>query len=189
MRADIQKYITRYKISDFLQKATIQTIEKKVEREEKILFFSRGKRRINQIDWTHAFVITDRRILYMEDSTESNIVQIPVERFAAYEVKMLKTSQMGGNYIGLTINAVGQNIQFYIKYKWTNKSVMVSDLTHALEECRKQYVDEENIKYIDTRKEETPLEKLEQLHDLHEKGVINDYEYSLKKQELLDKLK
>ncbi len=189
MRADIQKFMTRYKLSEFWKKGTIQAVENTIDREEKVLFLSGGKRQISKLDWTNVFVITDRRLLYLEDASESNIVQLPVERIASYEIKMLKTSEINGIYIGVTINAVGQLLQFYIKYKWNKKSIMVSDLTQALEECRKHYIDAENIKYVDNRKEVTPIEQLDQLYDLHAKGVINDYEFSIKKQELLDKLK
>ena len=52
------------------------------------------------------------------------------------------------------------------------------------------YVEDGTITKIEHKyTEESNIQKLEELSKLHKNGVLTDYEYSIKKQELLEKIK
>lgn len=116
-------------------------------------------------------IITDKRIIIKGDrSNYTNI--IPMEK----------------------VTSVTQNgTRLFINQNWINL-LSVNLATEIMELINSQVSSTQTVKEtikIENKivTEETITSQLQKLSDLHKAGILTDYEYSVKKQELLDKMK
>lgn len=128
--------------------------------------------KIIAVAYAYIFAIaTDKRII-IKSLTSSYTNIIPIEK----------------------ITSVTQNgSRVYINQNWVNLSTieLATKFTNIVNNQVSSFQTVGQSIKIENKivTEETITSQLQKLSDLHEAGVLTDYEYSIKKQELLDKMK
>ncbi len=171
LTTDMEIYIAQLQIKpqkNKLIKEVAKYLENIVMPNEKILAVETSKGAFGTNNFA---IITDKRVIFENKASGVEIIT-PIEKI---ETVMQSGSivKVNGYWINLaSINKANAIVQLI------NNQVSSTQTLKETIKIENKIVTEENI-----------TSQLQKLSDLHKAGVLTDYEYSIKKQELLDKMK
>lgn len=174
MRGNIERLIKENNVNIMMIKSSVKTAEQYIDREEEILFIERANNKINGNAYAGIFIITNRKVLHVFKLLfEEKSNQIEYNQISSYNI------DKGLMMTNLKINTNGNTLSL----DFGNKKDLNIKIREALEKC-KNYNQSQNI----IINKDDIVTKLQKLSDLHREGILTEYEYSIKKQELLNKV-
>lgn len=143
-------------------------------KEEDIIYFVGGKCEQN---YYNVFV-TNKRILFITSATFSSAqIQIPLEKISSISrVKGIMTSKIkiwDGTIAGVEISGVPND----------SANTFVNVVNEQLNNYKSFKIE------VNKTVEKDITDKIEKLSDLYKSGILTEYEFNIKKMELLEKLK
>lgn len=155
-------------------RGVIKELNNTLSPDEKILYFTGGTYGSKYYN----IFVTNRRVVFIS-SIAFNVeqFQIPIEKISSIStVKGLPTSNIkiwDGSAIGVEI--------YQVKSK--QATVFVNKVNEQLENMKTFSIQ------VNKNIERDTLDKIEKLSELYKDGVLTEYEFNMKKMELLEKLK
>lgn len=180
MRADTVAILEKYKISTLGNKKRIEKAEKRLWEGENVIYLSPTNMVIYSVNTKKKeklpgiFIFTDKRALCYFNVGLS-------ESFESFELSEIKSIDTLGNSLTgghITIHTLTKTLEILVTYKKDVMQQIRDDMERALYAYR-----EAGTK---TFNENDVFDQIEKLHDLHEKGIITQEEFSAKKSQLLE---
>lgn len=130
---------------------------------------------------TTEFVLTTDRLIYRKGVLARQGREIPLERVnnVSYEQSLLQRMMRAGD---LLVESAGESGQSAFGH-FSDPQGTQNEIHRAIEAAAARDADR-----MAGRRELSPLEQLEKLEELRQRGVISQAEFDLKKQKLLDRL-
>jgi len=183
MRQDIEQALKKFEVGTFGIKGDLKRLEEKIDNDESVIYISptnatittTATRKVEKLPGV--FALTSRRIVFIYNVLLSHSM-------LTFDLSEIKSVNCHGN--GLTgghveILTMVNAIDILVKYK-----------KHIIQEIQKSFDNaisnhKENSQPNISSKDDV-LAQIEKLSELNAKGILNEEEYSTKKEELLKRL-
>lgn len=181
MREDMNAVLKKFNVKTFGNKKNIERVESMLSGDERVLYIAPTNAVIKSVNTRKmeklpgVFTLTDKRILFVYKAGFSEAVEI-IPLMEIHDVNCAGNGLTGGH---VTIHTMTKTLDVLVTYKKEVMKEIQRMIYEAAQACR--YAEN-----APASQNADGIAQIEKLHDLFQKGIITEEEFTAKKMQILD---